>query len=99
MKTVFSRYGESLSLSEMAAGPGLGLAIARGIAEKHGGALIIESRQGLGASVRASVIKGLVPTKRFNAPESAYVVKGMDIILTQLSPWLTSECYQHQYDE
>ena len=99
MKTVFSRYCELLSLSEMTEGPGLGLAIARGIAEKHGGAFIIESRKGSGASVRASVVKGLVPSDHFQAAESAYVVKGMDIILTQLSPWLPSECYQYEYDE
>lgn len=99
MKTVFSRYGESLSLSEMAEGPGLGLAIARGIAEKHGGALIIESRKGSGASVRASLVKGIVPSDRFHTAESTYAVKGMDLILTQLSPWLASECYQYEYDE
>ncbi|HPS75842.1 MAG TPA: sensor histidine kinase [Oscillospiraceae bacterium] len=99
MKSVFSRYSQSLSLSDMAEGAGLGLTIARGVAEKHGGALILESRAGCGASVRASVSKELLPAERFRAAEAAYAAKGMDLLLTQLSPWLSPDCYAYEYDE
>jgi hypothetical protein len=99
MKDIFSRWHRTLSLTEMSDGPGLGLAIARGIAEKHGGALIIESRPGSGASVRASLSRELYSDRLFRAPEKAYSAKGMDLILTQLSQWLPPEGYAYKYDD
>lgn len=98
MKSIFSRYRQTLTLSDMAEGPGLGLAIARGIAEKHGGALIIESRIGSGACVRASISRSAPGPGRFRAPEAAYAPRGMDLILTQLSNWLPPECCAYDYD-
>ncbi len=99
MKSIFSRYRETLNLADMSEGAGLGLAIARGIAEKHGGALIIESRRGSGASVRVSMSKETMPTVRFRSAEAEYSPKGMELLLTQLSTWLDPAAYGREYDE
>ena len=76
---------------------GLGLGIARSLAEAHNGAILIESREGEGCSVRL-----ILPLKseRFTcpeAPEPDYVNSGMDLILTELAPVLDSECYCEKY--
>ena len=99
LRDIFSRYRRTLSLSDMSEGAGLGLAIARGIAEKHGGALIIESRPGYGASVRVSLPRSVSGSGRLRAPEAGYLPAGMDLILTQLSPWLPPESCGYKYDD
>lgn len=76
---------------------GLGLGVARALAEAHDGALLIESRQGEGCSVRLILP---LKTERFNVFESPgidYVNPGMSLILTELATVLDSKCYSEKY--
>ncbi len=80
--------------TDPAAGAGLGLAIARGIAEAHGGTLILESRQDAGTCVRVSLPRAdpkSVDTLR--QPEIAYRTDGMNAVLTELSVALDKSIY------
>ena len=56
MQNIFKRYEQRLDAGRLdRAAAGLGLSVASGIAKLHGGALIIESREGQGTSVRATL--------------------------------------------
>ncbi len=100
MPELFTAYERELELSEMSvSGGGLGLGIARGLAQAHEGALIIESREGKGTSVRV-----LLPlrTEHFNILESPapdYINSGINLILTELSGLLDPECYGKKYGD
>ena len=52
---VFERYRHGYDLSNIGAGAGFGLTVARSIAQLHGGTLLLESRQGVGTTVRVSI--------------------------------------------
>ena len=65
---VFDRYRHGFELSQMGAGPGLGLTAARLIAQLHGGALLLESREGRGTTLRVSLRREDRQTLR--APEA-----------------------------
>lgn len=54
---VFERYRAPFCINEMYDGAGLGLTVVRGIAGKHGGSLLLESREGHGTAVRVSLRK------------------------------------------
>lgn len=78
-------------------GAGLGFAIVRGIAELHGGAFILESREGQGTHMRISLPQpksGDIQT--FCQPEAAYRVDGMNAILTELSVVLDKSLYNQK---
>lgn len=60
--TVFDRFK---SPSPFCASSGLGLTAVRAAAERHGGALLIESREGRGTSVRFSISTLLQPGRDF----------------------------------
>ena len=78
--------GESLSRET---GGGIGLALCSVIAEKHGGTLVLESREGEGTTVR--VMLPLSPPGmelRSDMPE--YTNGGMTVLLTELSELLRS---------
>jgi len=100
MPKLFTAYERDMELSEMASsGGGLGLGIARGLAQAHEGALIIESREGKGTSVRV-----LLPLRsnKFNILESPapdYINSGMSLILTELSSILGVEYYGGKFSD
>ena len=75
-------------------GSGLGLPLCRVIAEKHGGTMILESREGEGTEVR--VLLPLTPAGagelRSGAPQ--YANGGPSVILTELSGLLDAEAYK-----
>ena len=97
MSEVFTRFERKATLSGMADGAGFGLAIAKGIAELHGGAMVIESREGVGTSVR--VMLPLDTSCKFLTPETEYdsELLFMSQILTELSPVLNYHTYSEKY--
>lgn len=75
------------------AGAGQGLLIARGIAERHGGAIIIESRPGQGTEVRVSIPYRQTDAMQMNTPMVRYRSDGMNTVLTEFSKLLDKKYY------
>lgn len=69
LHSVFDRFRHGFDMQSMGGGAGLGLTVARTVAELHGGALLLESRPGRGTTVRASINKLTRPNLAFRAPE------------------------------
>lgn len=67
------------------AGVGQGLLIARGIAERHGGAVIMDSRPGQGANVRISIPYKKCDDLQLKSPPVRYRSDGMNTVLTEFS--------------
>ncbi len=74
-------------------GAGQGLLIARGIAERHGGAVILESRPGQGTSVRITIPYKQSDTLEMNSPPVRYRSDGMNTVLTEFSTLLDKKYY------
>lgn len=80
-------------------GPGMGLYIARGIAERHGGTMLLESRPGMGTSVRISIPYKPSEDLTVNTPMARYRSDGMNNVLTELSTLLDKSFYtQRMFD-
>ncbi len=95
LASVFGRYKQRGSLSKPA-GSGIGLSVAKSIAELHRGTLIIESRgEGQGTSVRVMLSYDIQAAKSLSAPDNGYNDSEMQMILTQLSGCLTLDCYSN----
>lgn len=99
MSNIFSRYEEPLSHSTLKypSTGGLGLGIAKGITEKHGGAMIIESREGVGTSVRILLPLNTSYMATLESSGMPYSNFGMSMILTELATLLDHECYTEKY--
>ena len=80
-------------LSDSTAGAGLGLYVAQGIAEKHGGNILIESRPDGGSRVRVSLPYREPPILSFHSPLPPDTVGSMNLIITELSVLLPESCY------
>jgi signal transduction histidine kinase len=76
---------------------GLGLYIARGIAERHGGTILIESYPDRGTFVRVMIPSGESPRNRFATTSEKYFNRGMDTVLRELSGFLDYKFYDRQY--
>ena len=66
---VFDRYRHGFNLSQMAEGAGFGLSVARGVAQLHGGALLLESRPEQGTTVHVSFQGALPGAAPLRSPE------------------------------
>lgn len=95
---VFDRYRHNYGLNDMNRGAGLGLTAARLIAGLHGGTLLLESREGKGTCVRASL--SLVP--EFDPSlksEDVFYEKNMDILLTGMADCLPLEAFSEKFSD
>lgn len=72
---------------------GLGLSIARGIAEQHNGALILESQEGKGTKLRISLPVAPPADLVFHEPAATYEANGLDSYLTEFSVILDKKFY------
>jgi len=85
------------SLENISSGTGMGLYIARGIVDRHGGTILVESRVGQGTSARVMIPKGTPPVPRFSSAAEKYRPRSMDSILRELSGVLSHNFYHHSY--
>ena len=93
LNSLFSRFEESPTLADLSGGIGFGLFIAKGIAERHGGTLMVESREGEGTCIRATISDSLTPNLRLLDVGFEQTCNSMENILTQLSTALPHSCY------
>lgn len=91
-------FGEALGgIPDAASGAGLGLAVVRGIAERHGGALIAESRPDKGTSFRISLpCPDPDDVQLLRQPAPSYRADGMNTVLTELSVVLDRSFYNRK---
>ena len=90
--------GGEPALNDPKAGAGLGLYIARGIAEAHEGAILLESREGIGTSVRITLPRlGSKGLEIMRQPQKYSHLSGMDPILTEFSVLLDRRFYKPSY--
>ena len=91
---VFDRYRHEFRLSQMSSGAGLGLTAVRLIAQRHGGAVLLESREGKGTTVRVS-LKREAP-EALHVPGEEVLCESKDL-LTGLADCLGSDCFREQF--
>lgn len=95
LSRVFSRSPGSDGV-DPGAGAGLGLYIARGIAERHGGSVILESRPGRGTAVRISIPYRQSEDMTAHSPAPLYRSDGMNSVLMELSTLLDKSYYNRK---
>lgn len=84
-------------MTDVTAGAGFGMTIVRGIAELHGGSVLVESREGSGTRVRVSLPKpSSEELSRLRQPDS-FRPDGMSAVLTELSVVLDKSFYNQKY--
>lgn len=97
LPTVFQMFASEQNFTDIYAGIGLGLGIAKWIAAIHGGTILLESEEGSGTCVTVSLPRRQTDMGGFQQEPAEYRSKGMRQILTQLADVLTYEAYQTLY--
>ena len=98
LQTVFTRFEKRIRgeyTDEVCSG-GLGLGIARGVAQLHGGAMVIDSTPGVGTNVRV-----LLPLKQPSTlldPGVPFKESGLNLLFTELSDVLRAEVYRDEFE-
>lgn len=87
-------FENGAELKDAASGAGLGLSIARGIAELHGGSILLESRPGQSSTARVILPHRECADPALRQSHPRYGDNGMTRILTELSPALPTELYR-----
>ena len=96
LHAVFNRYRCGFELSSQPLGAGLGLSVVRAVAARHGGTLLLESREGQGTSVRVSLSRKLGGNPALRGePELSRC--GIDALLTGLADCLPDRCFDTKY--
>ena len=80
----------------MGRGPGLGLSAARGVAELHGGTLLLESRPGKGTAVRVTFSRSLSPGERLLEGSGGEGFTTRDLLIG-LADCLPEEAFTEKY--
>lgn len=95
----FERYKHEIDFTKPQ-GAGMGLAVVRGIAELHKGAVIIESRgENMGTSVRVMLSLDIPIGTRMNAQRPDYDRESLRLILSELSYCLPLECFSELMED
>lgn len=93
--TVFDRYCHGFDMNSMLSGAGLGLTVARSVAQLHRGTLLLESRPDKGTTVRVSLSRHLSCTGLFS--DRSGWENDMQGILAALADCLPDDCYTENY--
>lgn len=97
MQNLFARFDQRIDPDRpQPLSAGLGLTVARGLAEAHGGALVLESRDGKGTTARVSLPlerRSVLLECRRSGPSRA----GMPLILSELADVVDIEYYDPEY--
>ena len=95
----FERYKHETDFTKPQ-GAGMGLAVVRGIAEMHKGAVIIESRgENMGTSVRVMLSLDIPLGTKMNARHPDYERESLRLILSELSYCLPLECFSEVMED
>lgn len=95
----FERYKHKIDFTKPQ-GAGMGLAVVRGIAELHKGAVIIESRgENMGTSVRVMLSLDIPIGTRMNAQRPDYDRESLRLVLSELSYCLPLECFSELMED
>ena len=82
-------------MGSLLSGAGLGLTVARSVAQLHQGTLLLESRQDKGTTVRVSLSRHLSGHRRSGSQNPWE--NDMQSILTALADSLPDDCYTERY--
>ena len=95
----FERYRHETDFTKPQ-GAGMGLAVVRGIAELHKGAVIIESRgESMGTSVRVMLSLDIPIDTRMSAQRPDYDRESLRLIQSELSYCLPIECFSEVMED